>query len=257
MMRFLKRLTRLFLADFFGAFQPVHSTRSYDTTTRRPKTQTKITRHDIRSDVTTKSPAFYHIEDTDSNKQKKIGAVVFDYYTTVKPDRKTTKSAINNYTTRNSGNKSDRSSILNRTNHRDVDVTGIDLPKVRRPDGNQFQDVNNNRYPYDTEKNTIVNYDTVRPIVSNRRPYTQTPYTSRPGVRPAVVNGPPITNKPPTRRPNVGISRQDDTISPELIIGPNEEFMSNVEKKRYIEMSEKSECFCNLCFNNGKTALLT
>ena len=223
-----------YLADFLSAFQPVHSTtRSYDITTRRPKTQTKST---------TKRPAFYYEEDEDNNKQRKIGAIVFDLHSTTKrPDRKTTRVSINNNSNSKShNNKSNRDNNKNRTNHRDVDVTGIDLPKVRQPERNQYQNINNDRY--DTQKNIIVNYETSRPNFNDNRRYysTQIPYTSRPGVRPIAANGPPITNRP-ARKQTVGISRHDDSVTPELIIGPNEDYMNSIEKMRYIEMAEKSE----------------
>lgn len=218
--------------DFLSAFQPVHSTtRIYDIITRRPKTQTKNT---------TKIPAFYLEEEEDNRKQRKLGAIVFDLYSTTKrPDRKTTRSSINNTSNSKShNNKSHRGSNKNRTNHRDVDVTGIDLPKVRQPEKYQYENINNDRY--DTGKNTIVNYETSRPSYNDHRRYysTQVPYTSKPGVRPIVANGPPITNRP-ARKQTVGVSHYDDTVTPELIIGPNEDYMNSVEKMRYIEMAEK------------------
>ncbi|XP_038220448.1 uncharacterized protein LOC119838543 [Zerene cesonia] len=54
------------------------------------------------------------------------------------------------------------------------------------------------------------------------------------GVRPAVANGPPITNKPPTHAPQFF-----EDASPELIIGPDEDYMSEIEKLRYIEVAER------------------
>ncbi|CAH0731206.1 unnamed protein product, partial [Brenthis ino] len=248
------------LFDFF-AFQPVHSTtRSYfqDFTTKRPKMASKVTRHNSRTESTTKkSSIYFNIEDSAFNKlkQKENGAIVFDFFTTTsRPIRKTIKSTTENSargTSRSSTSNTSRDKNLKITNHRDVDVTGIDISRpsqsIKNSDStNQAslslsQNFNNHRQSYDNnERNTVINYETARPNIyyDNRKYYTtQVPFTSRPGVRPLVTNGPPITNRPP--KSSFSISSQDDAISPELIIGPNEDYMNSVEKKRYIEMAEK------------------
>ncbi|CAG4952832.1 unnamed protein product [Parnassius apollo] len=87
---------------------------------------------------------------------------------------------------------------------------------------------------------------------NNHNAYTtQTPFYNRPGVRPASVDDrqPPITNKPPTRKPIYEVPKPieagpvkfpaDTGISSELIIGPDEDNMSDVEKRRYVELSER------------------
>lgn len=242
----------------------MHSTtRSYlqDFTTKRPKSASKVTRHHTRTESTTKkSSIYYNIEDSALNKlkQKENGAIVFDFYTTTaRPIRKTIKSTTENSgrgTSRSSTSNTSRDNNMRITNHRDVDVTGIDISKpshsMKNSDStNQdtlslSRNINNDRQYYDNnERNTVINYETARPNYYDNRKYytTQIPFTSRPGVRPLVTNGPPITNKPP--KPSYSISSQDDSISPELIIGPNEDYMNSVEKKRYIEMAEKSKYF--------------
>ncbi|XP_059050384.1 uncharacterized protein LOC131845351 [Achroia grisella] len=80
---------------------------------------------------------------------------------------------------------------------------------------------------------------------------TYNPLYNVPGVRPALVDsyGPPITNKPATKRPLAVFPRPTDgsvirfpegpDTSPPMLTGPDEDSMSNVEKRRYIEVSER------------------
>lgn len=87
---------------------------------------------------------------------------------------------------------------------------------------------------------------------------TKNPFYNRPGVKPPIVNnGPPITNRPVTKRPRPvthspviinprptdagAIVFPKDDVSPEIITGPDEDYMSQVEKRRYIELAEKSK----------------
>lgn len=118
---------------------------------------------------------------------------------------------------------------------------------------------NNDRLIFeDGKRNTVINYETTRPSYTTKNPYSydtnkKNTYTTsnplrtvRPGVKPLIVNGPPITNKPPTRRPSFGPRPEvNEDISPELIIGPNEDYMTTVDKKRYIELAEKSKSIFN------------
>ncbi|GBP20012.1 Serine protease snake [Eumeta japonica] len=64
-------------------------------------------------------------------------------------------------------------------------------------------------------------------------------------------NRPPITNKPPkyNQRPQTPVTRQpvyegisfpdDDDETPDLVVGPDEDYMSEAERRRYIEMAER------------------
>ncbi|CAK1554303.1 unnamed protein product [Leptosia nina] len=71
----------------------------------------------------------------------------------------------------------------------------------------------------------------------NNRYTTQNLFPNRPGVRPAVTNGPPITNKPP-------VSSAYD-VTPELVIGPDEDYMSGTEKRRYLDVAERNNTGSN------------
>ncbi|XP_045541205.1 uncharacterized protein LOC106709185 [Papilio machaon] len=74
---------------------------------------------------------------------------------------------------------------------------------------------------------------------------TQNPFYNRPGVKPAVVDDkrPPITNRPPSRRTTtlrpVHILPKDTRIPPEMITVPGEDTMSEVERLRHIDVSER------------------
>ncbi|XP_069364467.1 uncharacterized protein [Maniola hyperantus] len=224
-------------------------------TTKRPETTTKRNT----------SYSFY-TDDLERDKQKtKNAPIVHDFFsTTTKPTRKTTKSnpsrrhydpntrdnvnidsniskIVSKETNNNSNNRNNKSKTIN--NSRNVNVHSIQKAQ-------QSSQYNNDRLIFDDDgrRNTVINYETTKPIhttkypnlyETNRKTSTSRPYTIRPGVKPAVVNGPPITNRPATQRPSFGPQGLSDDVSPELIIGPNEDYMSTVEKKRYIEIAEK------------------
>ncbi|XP_073966760.1 uncharacterized protein isoform X2 [Choristoneura fumiferana] len=136
----------------------------------------------------------------------------------------------------------------------------------RRDQSTQIDNSNNDNGKYDGKVNYFNDYYTQKPNYdsnyddnneSNRRSdydrnnyYTTNNPLKRPGVRPAVVDSrPPITNRPVTRKPSYGNNpspRDEDAIafpgggdSPQVTMGPDEEFMSQVEKKRYIELAER------------------
>ncbi|CAG9577548.1 unnamed protein product [Danaus chrysippus] len=113
-------------------------------------------------------------------------------------------------------------------------------PKNNRRSQNKTKKIKENYAPdkisFDDGYNTIINYDSVKHTTVN-------PF-ARPGVKPAIVNGPPITNRPVTKsfvpRPIAGLQPQDDsTLTPELIVGPDEDYMSIVERRRFMEFTEK------------------
>nr|XP_032528115.1 uncharacterized protein LOC116778280 [Danaus plexippus plexippus] len=113
-------------------------------------------------------------------------------------------------------------------------------PKSNRRSQNKTKKIKENYGPdkiaFDDGYNSIISYDTVKHTTVN-------PF-ARPGVKPAVVNGPPITNRPVTRsfapRPIAGLQPHDDnTVTPELIVGPDEDYMSTVERRRFMEVTEK------------------
>lgn len=128
-------------------------------------------------------------------------------------------------------------------------------------------------YSYTTTTKRNNAYTTNNPYsVPNYNTYTtKNPYYNVPGVKPAVPaiveNRPPITNKPVnrpvtnkpyttrpvtkvTKRPVIvqarptdagSISFPEDDSSPEILIGPDEDYMSETEKRRYIDMAERSK----------------
>ncbi|XP_046976208.1 uncharacterized protein LOC124542289 [Vanessa cardui] len=254
--------------DFFSAFQPSHPTLrpfQFDVTTKRPRTDQRTT-----SKHRTAAPFQFDELDRDGDKQKhkQNSQIIFgaSHVTTVKPLKKATTRSSQSYDI-----NSNREASRNKTPKERV-VSAIKPNK--RPVIDNARTANSRTYSYsealqaanrdtfneritfeDGKRNTIINYETSRQGYTTKSYYqdydsrkypnayhtTQYPFTIRPGVKPAVVSGPPITNKPPTQRPSFGPKPipDDTTVSPELIIGPNEDFMSTVEKKRYIEMAEK------------------
>lgn len=100
-------------------------------------------------------------------------------------------------------------------------------PETPRPDYNR---------PYNTRP------ETPRPSNSNPRPTNVRPETGPATIRPHVKP----TTKPfavypkPTDSSAIRYPEEPDT-SPETIVGPDEDKMSNVEKRRYIELAERSE----------------
>ncbi|KAL0808827.1 hypothetical protein ABMA28_012504 [Loxostege sticticalis] len=98
-------------------------------------------------------------------------------------------------------------------------------PESPRPDYNR---------PYNTRP------ETPRPSNSNPRPTNVRPETGPATIRPNVKP----TTKPfavypkPTDSSAIRYPEEPDT-SPETIVGPDEDKMSNVEKRRYIELAER------------------
>lgn len=91
--------------------------------------------------------------------------------------------------------------------------------------------------------------------------YPETPQSHRAGVQPFPVDdGPlPITNRPASNNNNFGVNRPLDSSSvtfnggqpdrePEILIGPDEDDMTEWQKKRHAEKAEKSELSINLPF---------
>lgn len=161
-----------------------------------------------------------------SRKRKTTAA----YATTVKPKK---------YSGRVVNNRRDQSTRIdnNSSNEKyDGKVNYVSNYYTQKPN---YDDNNNN----DHESNLRSEYD-------RNNYYTTIGPLRRPGVRPAVVDSrPPITNRPVTRRPSFGtnVSPRDDAAvpgdgdSPQLTVGPDEDLMSQAEKKRYIELSERSK----------------
>lgn len=220
--------------DFFSAFQLVHSTPryQYDITAKRPKTE-RVTK-------TTENPRIPYIDDVYKDIYKEKQNQNFDIdnvrITTAKSIRKTTKQTSSQNYSPNSRERTQNKTPKDRTS-KPKEITD------NRRIGNVRLEAGDDRIIFDDgRRNTVISYETTRRYQDESKKYqTQYPFTIRPGVKPAVVNGPPITNKPATQRPSFETKpTQDDiTVSPELIIGPNEDYMSAVEKRRYIELAEK------------------
>ncbi|XP_061727045.1 serine protease Hayan-like [Cydia pomonella] len=203
--------------DFFQGFKPFATNQpSYGSavTTRRPE---KTYRQTTKREETTKS---YELDlynnpflpqfnlDRNQNDYRRKKNITNNFTTTVKPKKKTTIRTTNK------------------------------IPQ-------NLQEYNNNIY--DGKINDVADYYTQKPNFNNNYYTTENPFNK--GVRPVVTNGPPITNRPVTKRPNFGVNPRpkdedsiafpDDDATPEIIIGPDEDYMSNVEKKRYIELAER------------------
>ncbi|CAH2216983.1 jg15821 [Pararge aegeria aegeria] len=221
--------------DFFSALQP------YGQQTLRPIFQIDFTTKRIQTTRTTKRPeattkrtplSFYSQTtkrpETTTKRNTKNAPLIYDFFsTTVKPSRKTTKG---NPTRRHYENNS--RATINISNNKGSKETS-------RTDSNRSQ---SNKSKIGNTRNVNVNaYNNNRSKPNNSNNDDRLIFDDvRPGVRPAIVNGPPITNRPATQRPSFGPRPEgDDDVSPELIIGPNEDYMSTVDKKRYIEMAEK------------------
>ncbi|XP_048002508.1 uncharacterized protein LOC125239074 [Leguminivora glycinivorella] len=218
--------------DLFQGFKPfpTHHPSYGSYTTRKPE---KTYRQTTKREETTKAYEFdlynnpflpqFNL-DRNQNDYKRKKNTTSTYSTTVKPKKKTT------------------------TNKR----------------AQNLQEYNNNNI-YDGKINDVGDYYTQKPNYNNyyttENPFNkgvnsyENPYNK--GVRPVVTNGPPITNRPVTKRPNYVVTSKpnygvnarpkdedsiafpDDDATPEIIIGPDEDYMSNVEKKRYIELAER------------------
>uniref|UniRef100_A0A2A4IXL5 GATA zinc finger domain-containing protein 14-like n=1 Tax=Heliothis virescens TaxID=7102 RepID=A0A2A4IXL5_HELVI len=104
---------------------------------------------------------------------------------------------------------------------------------------------NNNRVNYNNQGN----YDPDR--ITFEYP-SDTPLINRPGVQPAPVDTglPPITNRPVADRNDYdnrpsdpsGVNYDDQSAGePEILIGPDEDDMSERQKRNYAQLAEKSE----------------
>ncbi|XP_072947073.1 uncharacterized protein [Epargyreus clarus] len=110
------------------------------------------------------------------------------------------------------------------------------------------QQISNENVWYDANSVTRAPYETTKAYVQssrgNKNVYTtHNPLLHRPGVKPPVVHGPPITNRPVTQRPEFDLrpdlSLVDANGSPKVITGPDEDLMSAVDRKRYIDIAER------------------
>lgn len=211
----------------------------YSTTTKPSRKTTKA--NPVRRHYNTNS------ENSNSNVNKLVS--------------KETSSGRNSQSSRNIDNSRNSQSGRNSgsSNNRNSNNKPKTVNDSRNVNVANIYNNNNDRLIFeDGKRNTVINYETTRPSYTTKNPYsfdtnkkniytTSNPLrTVRPGVKPLIVNGPPITNKPPTRRPSFGPRPEvNEDISPELIIGPNEDYMTTVDKKRYIELAEKSKSIFN------------
>ncbi|XP_052748282.1 uncharacterized protein LOC113522153 [Galleria mellonella] len=158
----------------------------------------------------------------------------FNFLTTPKPTRRTTKA-----TTRNSHSTNAREGNRNRE-------SGVSNGEGGRRTAWRENDAN-----FVVDDTASPNFGTTKNYYTQNQYTTYNPLYNVPGVRPAVVdsNRPPITNKPATQRPLAVFPRPTDSsvirfpqgpdTSPPLLTGPDEDSMSSVEKRRYIEISER------------------
>lgn len=128
------------------------------------------------------------------------------------------------------------------------------IPKPNNRVQNQFEsnvgnNFNNGEVNYNNNNNNNrVNYNNQGNFDPDRITFeypSDTPLTNQPGVQPAPVDTglPPITNRPVTDR-NVYDNRPSDSSvnyddQPEILIGPDEDDMSEREKRGYIQLAEK------------------
>lgn len=238
-----KTLRRLFrISDFLQSFtfiQPYQTTRRADVITRRP-TNKHVNKQNYQDTIFFDTDAFIKQRDTTTNKPRRKTKPTTGRSTTRSPWYQPTQNAGSNNQINNNGNN-------------------------RNDNNNVYSNYDTNR-PKDYSKQT-----TLRPIIYNnnfnvaQKPFnnfgatarpngkrtTMNPLLHRPGVRPAVVddNRPPITNRPITRptewpvtvKPESNRPIENDNTEAEIEIGPDEDDMSETEKRRFIEIAEQSK----------------
>lgn len=184
------------------------------------------------------------------------GILNTDYNTDYTSNNRNPESYSNNR-----GNSNRRINNENSNGNRNTNFNGFlntDNPNYNRPDNKRpfdTQDYNNqpgnrgesnyNRVPTTFEIPNFDNQDGNRGDSYNQNYPSDNPLINRPGVKPAPVNDdlPPITNRPvfnnnngynrPTERP------VETNGEPEILIGPDEDDMSDREKRRYEDMTER------------------
>ncbi|CAB3258109.1 unnamed protein product [Arctia plantaginis] len=145
--------------------------------------------------------------------------------TTPKSSRKTTKS-YSSHSNKNSNIRNYNTGFIN-TDHNN-----------NRGNDNFNRGTTNNRGSQNNRGVLNTNYDGE---LSGGNNYND---NRRPGVKPIPgdVNQPPITNKPVTNNPydsGFGDFSKSSSDSPDILIGPDEEDMSEGQKRQYINMAEK------------------
>ncbi|XP_068627110.1 serine protease Hayan-like [Battus philenor] len=211
---------------------------------------------------TTRRPKPVNSYRTDHNEQRKVSrppAVITTLESPARDDTRIDKETNSNYETLSSSNR--RTNKI--PNHRDNNAKSSntrgnaksnDREALNPKDGRG----SNSRLNYneaiasDKKKYERLEQDTYETATKrNYRPgkiTTENPFYNRPGVKPASVDDrrPPITNSPPTRRPEIRTTEdspllfpKDTEDAPVLITAPDEDSMSEVERRRYIEISER------------------
>lgn len=255
------------LPDLYQALQPLvqsyttpkHPAHDHIYTTKRPRTTVrhKTTHNDqtsrTRDDARRTPVAISGLEPPYDNSRRRENTIA-PYETRVpstpKPHKKTSKPS------QAQGNQNPK---INRANSRNTarEIAANQRDSGRGPSrivyeeqfsANSFDTGTGRRHEHAAyhETSTKANYNANR---GSKNVYTtQNPFYNRPGVRPPPVDDsrPPITNRPRTVTEDA--VKFPDPASPELIIGPNEDSMSEVERKRYIELSERSEFFIFMLF---------
>ncbi|KAI5631093.1 trypsin domain-containing protein [Phthorimaea operculella] len=255
--------------DFFNfqptsMFQPLQSTKIFgnDHTTRKSKVDVvKINPNpQMTWRNTTVSFNYDGIEREErprqSGREKKrrqpaIPAVptllpIFNYYTsTPKTSKKTTKVNRNNSTNNNRQSVHKKNTNRQQLSSQDVDVSKNTQISdwYDRPINNVADTDNNHNFnkgpPITNKPVTQRPYrpETQRPY----RPETQRPYETERPRRPATSKPttvkPYIVNSIPTQAGAVVFPHEDEP--PEIIKGADEDYMSETEKRRYIELAEK------------------
>lgn len=130
--------------------------------------------------------------------------------------------------------------------HSDLEVT----TKAPNFDYNQNERRKTDRYNENSNRFTQADYsaNSYNKYTNSYNSHTTlNPFNNRPGlVKPAVIDHrPPITNRPPS---GANYNNQDKQVTqtssgPEVIIGPDVDRMSEVQKRRYLEIAERSKLF--------------
>lgn len=260
------------ISDFFQSFnsfiQPYQTTKRNDVVTKRPATR-QFSKQRYQDAI------FFETDDFIKEKEGRVDP----FTTTVKPRRKKTKTTTKPSTknpwyqdstvrnTERSNNVNNYERTTNNYNNQAINVYDDNTQIINNNNGNNRR-VDNDNYNVNDNNNAAKNYNnnrqTERPVVYNHnfnvaqkpinsRPVynshtTVNPLLNRPGVRPAVVDDgrPPITNKPVSyttqrpvlsNRPNTG----NDESEPSIDIGPDEDEMSETDRRRYVEIAEQSK----------------
>ncbi|CAH1642678.1 unnamed protein product [Spodoptera littoralis] len=156
-----------------------------------------------------------------------------DYSSTINRNPESYSNNRGNSNRRNNNN-SNNNRNTNYNGYLNTDNQNYNRPNNKVPTTFEIPDYNNQG------ANRGDNYNP-----NNNYPSDNNPLINRPGVKPAPVNDdlPPITNRP-VFNTNNGVNRPTESsyqadAEPEILIGPDEDDMSDREKRRFEDITER------------------